>query len=134
METIDLIATILCSGGPRWIDARDHRNLHRALRTFLVDCGPQVGRTGVAFRPDPDVGLRVPGVTKALWELCARGLITATDEPGAARFFVQPEMANYVAQINSSLPDAVRTKLQCVAMNWAASEATDLKKSRQPAM
>jgi hypothetical protein len=133
MKTIDLIATMLCSGGPVRMDALNHRNLHRALCSFFVEFG-HVADGEIVLRPDPEVGVRVPGVTRALWKLCELGVIKATDRRGSAEFTVQPQIATYVAEVSPPLPVDAHRKLQCVAKNWAAAELTDLKKSRHAAL
>lgn len=77
----DLVAAMIAAGGPSCTDARDHRHLHAAL----VRLGEHGGSAlpPLAGRPDADVGLRVHGVTHALWSLVGSGCSKCASAPAA---------------------------------------------------
>lgn len=116
------------NGGPREFDARDHVSLHEAL-IFLLQAADEDDVTDVTITPDPEVGRRVSGVTRALWSLVSAGQICVAGSPTRPTFVPSVES-------NMELWLRLRPKTQkaiyFAAQRWATSE-TFLKNCRHAA-
>lgn len=85
----------------------------------------QVFGATVATSPDPHVGLRVRGLTQALWHAVARGWLQPS---GGASFVLTGEARrNFGAQL-ARLDDELVAALRQVGEAWA-SASTDRKKA-----
>ncbi|MDZ5447787.1 hypothetical protein U2F26_34660 [Micromonospora sp. 4G57] len=88
----ELLAALLAAGGPSRLDARDHRRLHEALIALWID--HELGSADRACLPisnpvpDPEVQLRVSGVTRAIWQLHSWGVLVAEESQGRAEYLV----------------------------------------------
>lgn len=117
----DLLAAMLAAGGPSCIDAREHRHLHAALVGLGKD-----GLRGAAFpsldgRPDPDVGLRVSGVTPALWDLVGAGLLRVLERPGGADLMVEGAALPSGRRVLMRLRPTEQAAIYRAAGYWAAA-------------
>jgi hypothetical protein len=88
----------------------DHRLLHEALVGLGRARSGSSVLPSLAGSPDPDVGLRVPGVTAAVWSLVAAGLFEVREYPGGAKLLVS----------ESGLPVGFRTLMRLGAADRAA--------------
>lgn len=134
----ELAATLrlmIAAGGPRYFDAREQWPLHRglALLASRLDglnlqhhhCLPRL-----SFTPDPDVGMRAAGVTRALWNLTATGELAVTHEHGRAQFEVDPAWLPTVRADLMKLDPALSQAFYLAATCWAAAAATSENISR----
>lgn len=127
----DLITAMAVSGGPSRFHARNHRPLHEALVYLNDHAGENL--LGGKPVPDPEVGLRVRGVTKALWDLCRTGFLSA-EGVGQQTYFVVANRSDSRFCLGSmSINAHVARAIHLAADRWACSE-TRLKKSRQVAV
>lgn len=129
----DLLLAMLASGGPDRLDARDHRRVHEALIGYLSEPMAPKDREllpALETTPDPEVGVRLRGVTKALWRLHALGFLAAKEYDDHAEFeLVFHERSDVVDALSAE----ARNKLQRRAEFWSIASETDLKKRRQAA-
>jgi len=127
----DLVAAMVAAGGPSCTDAREHWQLHAAL----VGLGERaVGSSALpplAGSPDPDVGLRVEGVTRALWSLVGSGLFRVEERQGGADLIVQPDGLPAARRVLMRLGDADRDAVYLAANFWAC--ASTARKNRASA-
>lgn len=84
----ELIAAMIAAGGPTCTDARDHWPLHQALVRLGSDAPESASLPLLRSRPDPEVGRRVHGVTRALWDLVGCGLLCVDNSQDDVRFIV----------------------------------------------
>lgn len=125
-----LLASIMAAGNVAALDARDPRLAHRALvqleRTGSPATRSVLVRFGATVRanPDPEVGLRVCGMTRATWDAVAAGVLVA-HEDGSASWFDMPdrERARLVRMVDR-LPAAERDYLYRVGADWAAASTS----------
>jgi hypothetical protein len=127
-----LIAAMMASGGPNRIDARDHRHLHEALLRIGQDLPSSGFLPPLKGLPDPEVGRRVPGVTRALWNMNAIGALTVSESHQAAEYRAEFRRIKELSAAVEDLPEFVRTVIYRRAADWSISVATDLKNDRQP--
>ena len=116
---------MMAVGGVERLDARDHRLAHAALRelgetasgTEVLEAF-EVSRT---WRPDPEVGLRVPGVTGALWDAVTSGALRVVEDGSQAGFVLAPNRRAEARRQLSHLPAAQASEIYRVATDWAVS-------------
>jgi hypothetical protein len=126
----DLVSVMIASEGPRQLDARDHRRLHEALIRLADAVEPEAGLPSFQVVPDSEVGLRVQGVTRALWDLCTDGLLAVFEWPKGAQFVVRPERLPFVRQNVMLFQPEVQREIFLASKQWAHAVSTDLKKAR----
>lgn len=113
----DLLVAIMAAGDVEALDARDSRLAHRAITTLAQRGAPEalavLARFAVAVTttPDPEVGLRVAGLTRATWQAVADGLLEPHEEGHRAWYTV---------------PDDARRSLRRQLSRWSPLEAEAL--------
>jgi hypothetical protein len=123
----DLVAAMIAAGGPSCTDALDHRHLHAAL----VRLGEHVSGSTLpplAGSPDADVGLRVQGVTKALWSLVGAGLLRVQERPGGADLVVDPAEVSEARRVLMRLSEQDRRAVYGAADFWACASTSRKKR------
>lgn len=124
-----LLASIMVAGEVVALDARDPRLAHRAL----IDLGyagtdaskSLLSRFGVSVhgKPDPDVGLRVQGLTRASWEAVADGTFNVYAEGNSAWFELSDVGLWHLSALLDRLPVAESRCLYGVGAEWAFSSS-----------
>jgi hypothetical protein len=98
---------MLAAGGPACTDARQHRHLHAALVRLGHEVVGSTTFPSLESRPDPEVGLRIAGVTQALWSLVGNGYFRVWERPGGADLIVNEEAlpsARRILMISTTRP------------------------------
>jgi hypothetical protein len=126
-----LIAAMMTRGGPDRIDARNHRHLHEALIRIGHDLPKNELLPVLKGLPDPEVGRRVPGVTRALWNMNMVGALTVFESCEIAEYRAEIGRLKSLADAVEALPEFVRATIYRRAEDWSMSVETDLKKERQ---
>lgn len=131
----DLVASMVASADVSRIDVRDHSSLHAALVHIKEQRAADPSRhlPDLEVRPDPEVGRRVDGVTKALWALVAAGVLRPVEEGARAWFVVEPERNAMGRRAVMRLDDSERLLLQEAAAIWATALDTSRKNERNSA-
>lgn len=124
----NLLTTIMAAGGVRRLDARDHRQAHAALRRLLES---EDGRAVLSafdvnmdWRPDPEVGIRVPGVTKALWEAVGDGGLVVDEDGVSAEFVLADHRTASLRRELSRLPAGFASAIHRTGTAWAADSTS----------
>jgi hypothetical protein len=128
----DLLTTMVACGGPICIDARDHMPIHRALTWLANHCADASSISTFALTPDPEVGIRVRGVTQALWSLVSSGFFEVEESSGQAWFRVDPERLPQARRMLMRLSAEERAAIDHAAGIWAAACSTSRKKVLSP--
>jgi hypothetical protein len=131
VDLTTLIAAMMTGGGPDRIDARDHRPLHEALVRIGQDLPSNGLLPPLKGLPDPEIGRRVPGVTRALWNMNSIGALTVFESPQSAEYHAEVRRLKELAGAVDALPESVRAAIYRRAEDWSMRVATDLKKERQ---
>lgn len=123
----DLLVAIMAAGDVDALDAQDPRLAHRAVAAVAAtdtDAARHVlARYGVSVQtiPDPDVGLRVSGLTDATWKAVARGLLEP-HEAGQQAWYTMPAATRMRARREVMRLDLAEAGLlQRIGADWAAS-------------
>lgn len=125
-----LLASIMAAGDVPALDSRDPRLAHRALvrldREGSSASRAVLARFGVAVRarPDPDVGLRVRGMTRATWDAVAAGLLTPHEDGPLAWFALEERERERLLRMVDRLPEAERACLYRVGADWASASTS----------
>lgn len=133
----DLLVAIMAAGDVATLDAHDPRFAHRAIVSVAtMDCDAArdlLGRLGVDVRasPDPDVGMRVKGLTSATWQAVARGLLKPHEAGHCAWYTLQPSARASARRETICLDLAEADVLQRVGAAWAS--ASTARKNRASA-
>jgi hypothetical protein len=132
-----LLRLMIAAGGPQLFDAREQWPLHRGLTVLAARLQELPSETAVslpelAFRPDPDVGRRAAGVTRALWEMTGSGDLVVTALHGHALFHVKPAWLPTARQELMRLEPAVAEAIYLAATCWAAAASMSAKNARSP--
>jgi hypothetical protein len=121
----DLLLMMMAAGGVAALDVRDHRQAHEAIRR-LRDRLDQVGLTalaefgiGVDWTPDPEVGLRVPGVTVALWDAAKSGALTVDETATPVAFVLSSAAALRSRRQLSKTPPEIARAIYEAGATWA---------------
>lgn len=127
-----LLASIMAAGDVAALDARDPRLAHLALveldRFQIPAALSLLQRFGVEVRttPDPEVGLRVSGLTQATWDAVADGLLEPLEDGHRVWFVLSGrERARLWRQVRH-LPIGEAECLYRVGAAWALA-STDRK-------
>jgi hypothetical protein len=134
-ELAPLLRLLIAAGGPQRFDAREQWPLHRSLvvlanRLSKLQASSWEGMPELSFRPDPDVGTRAAGVTRALWNLAAAGDLAVTAQQGRALFEVEPAWLPTAQTDLMHLDPTVAEAFYFAATCWAAKTATSEKNVR----
>lgn len=131
----ELLPLLLAAAQDTRVDAREHWRLHRALRAF-DDRRGQMGSVGFAgveplsFRPDADVGLRVTGVTEALWDLIGSNTLMIAEDGDQSWVTLSadatPRVRAQLMRCETELVAALHDAAGCLS----AAANTDSKKRR----
>lgn len=125
-----LLASIMAAGDVPALDARDPRLAHRALVRLDVEgsAGSRalLGRFGVTVgaKPDPDVGLRVRGMTRATWDAVAAGVLTPHEDGPGAWFSLSPRERARLLRMVDRLPEEERACVYRVGADWASASTS----------
>ena len=129
----ELLAALLAAGGPSRLDARDHHRLHDALvqlwESDEVDPADREALPLTTPIPDPEVRLRVRGVTRALWSLRACGALRVEKSAYGAHYLVNRAVVENCMPPRSALSERTWKEVQRRALTWSMEVETDLKKS-----
>ena len=131
----ELLAALLAAGGPSRLDARDHRRLHEALIALWMD--RELGSADRACLPiskpvpDPEVQLRVGGVTRAIWQLHCWGVLVAEQSEGRAEYLVDHSALQARIPSEKALSPNAWSAIHRRAADWNRAVETDLKYERQ---
>lgn len=119
---------MMAVGGVQRLEARDHRLAHAALRGLSQTASGaevlskfEVPRT---WRPDPEVGLRVPGVTGALWDAVTSGALEVVEDGPHAWFVLAANREAEARRLLSRLPAEQASEIYRVATDWAAASTS----------
>src|SRR5689334_14967389 len=119
---VPLLRLLIAAGGPRSFDAREQWPLHRCLTILasrLNSLEPSfiAGMPDLSFKPDPDVGMRAAGVTRALWNLTAAGDLSVVAQHGRTQFSVEPTWLSAahsdLMQLKQPVADAIYVAATC---------------------
>lgn len=122
-----LLASIMAAGDVPTLDAHDPWLAHRALVDLEQDGAPAARSLLARFRvtvraePDPDVGLRVRGLTRATWEAVSTGTLIAHEDGTRAWFDLPIHERERLAQLVGRLPAGERHCIYRVGAAWAAA-------------
>lgn len=123
-----LLTTMMAVGGVSCIDARDHRLAHDAIRRLRDSADGLEALSTFNVRldwtPDPEVGLRVPGVTPALWAAVSAGRLTVTEGDHAATFDLTPKESTNARRQLSRLPAGIANAIYQTGTAWAAASTS----------
>lgn len=117
----ELLAAMIAAGGATCTDAREHRHLHAALVRLGKAVEGSRSLPPLSGRPDPDVGLRVEGVTGALWSLVASGVLQVREHVGGADFVVDPNRLPAARRSLMRLGEPDRSAVYSAADFWACA-------------
>lgn len=115
------LTAVMVTGGVVGVDLHDARDAHHALRSLWASpAGREVCRhlaVIVATVPDPDVGLRVRGLTQALWAAVSMQYL----EPvGGSSFLAVSDSAQVMAgRLVSDLSGDGRSAVAAAGQDWA---------------
>lgn len=127
----NLLTTMMAVGGVDRLDVRDHRLAHSAMRRLreTADGRKVLSAFGISedWTPDPEVGLRVPGLTTALWDAVRDGTLTVAEEHTSADFVLAAKKTASARRRLSRLPVGLANAIYRTGTAWAAA-STDLKK------
>lgn len=133
----NLLTTMMAVGGVEWLDARDHRLAHAALTGLSETAsGAEVLASFDVpriWRPDPEVGLRVPGVTGALWDAVTTGSLQVVEHGPRAGFVLAAGRQAEARQLLSRLPAEQASEVYRVATDWAAASTSRNTRARPSA-
>lgn len=117
----DLVAAMVAAGGPVRTDARAPRHLHAALVWLGEQQPSSAALPPLVGRPDPDVGLRVQGVTAALWSLAGAGLFRVSERPGGADLLVDEDALPWARRVLMRLSSDDCEAVYAAADRWASA-------------
>lgn len=123
-----LVSAMVAAGGPCRIDVRDHRHLHAALLSLSSDTGRSERFPALVGHPDAEVGLRVHGVTSALWSLTGSGFFNIERRDQGASFVACEEATPAALRELMRLSHSEREAVCRAAAVWAAADSTSRKK------
>ncbi len=128
LDMSELVAAMISAGGPSCTDAREHRHLHAALLRLGETAGASAALPSLIGRPDADVGLRVHGVTHALWSLVAAGLLKVQERAGATDFVVNAAEMPAARRALMRLSERDRHAVYLAADFWARASTARKKR------
>jgi hypothetical protein len=127
-----LTVSLMVSGGVTVVDAAKpalaHAAVLHAIRLPGGEMLPQVFGTEVRTVPDPSVGLRVLGLTQALWGAVGRGWLKPSGMGGRALFALSGAAARDLEADLDRLNRAQFSAVRQAGDAWAA-DSTSLKNS-----
>lgn len=127
-----LVVSLMVSGGVAAVDAAHPADAHAAvLRAVRLPGGEMLSRvfgTEVRTVPDPSVGLRVLGLTQALWRAVGRGWLEPRDGGGRALLVLSDAAAKDLAADLSQLDRSQGCAVRQAGDAWAR-DSTCLKNS-----
>ena len=122
----------MAAGRVAALDAQDPRLAHEALArlssTDSVSAESVLRRFGVNIhtRPDPEVGRRVSGLTRATWEAVSAGDLTPLEIGHQAWYVLKSQAITRADRMMRTLPEDEAACLYEVGAAWAA-RSTSLK-------
>lgn len=110
-----LVVSLMVSGGVPAVDAVQPADAHAAVLNAIHlpggDILPSIFGTEVRAVPDPSVGLRVLGLTQALWGAVGRGWLEPHGRNGQALLVLSPaavrDLGPGLRQLNKAQGDAL---------------------------
>jgi hypothetical protein len=128
-----LVVSLMVSGGVPAVDAARPADAHAAvLHAIRLPGGETLSRVfGTAIRavPDPSVGLRVLGLTQALWEAVSRGWLEPRRNDGQALLVLSESGLQALAADLGKLDEAHGGGAVRQAGDAWAADSTSLKSS-----
>lgn len=119
-----LTVSLMVSGGVTAVDAAQPADAHAAVLHAVGLPGgemlPHVFGTEVRAVPDPSVGLRVLGLTQALWEAVGRGWLEPRGVGGRALLVLSDAAARDLAANLSQLDSVQCSAVRQAGDAWAA--------------
>ncbi len=115
------LTAVMVAGGVVGVDLHDQRDAHRALRALWESREGRAACEHLAITvttvPDPDVGLRVGGLTQALWSAVKKRYL----EPvGDSSFLAVSDPARAMARsLLSGLLEQERVAMTAAGQDWA---------------
>jgi hypothetical protein len=125
-----LLATMMAVGGVPALDVRDHRLAHGAMLGLIYASDPGADAVLVRYhvrrntQPDPLVGVRVSGVTQALWDAVRDGLLVVRESSRSAHLQVNPEVESALRTQLMQLPAPESSEIYRIATAWAAASTS----------
>lgn len=127
-----LVVSLMVSGGVAAVDAAQPADAHaavlHAVRLLGGEMLSHVFGTEVRAVPDPSVGLRVLGLTQALWGAVGRGWLEPRAGDGQALLVLSDAAARDLAADLSQLDGSRGCAMRQVGDAWA-TDSTCLKNS-----
>ena len=127
-----LVTAIMAAGDVAMLDARDPRLAHRAVvdldRTGTPGAKAVLRRFAVEIKakPDPEVGLRVSGLTRATWDAVVQGSLAPVEEGYRAWYILLECERTRLQHMIHQLPAGEAECLYRVGAAWAL-DSTDRK-------
>lgn len=134
----NLLATMMAVGEVPALDVRDHRLAHRAVLGLLDASTPAADAVVTRYhvrrltQPDSLVGIRVAGVTQAIWDAVRDGLLVVHESQRSAHFLVNAEVEPDLRTQLMQLPVPESSEIYRIAEDWAAASMSR-KKAARPA-
>jgi hypothetical protein len=127
-----LVVSLMAYGGVAAVDALRPADAHaavlRAVHLLGGEVLPNAFATEVRAVPDPSVGLRVLGLTQALWGAVGRGWLEPRGENGHALLVLSTAAVRDLAPVLSQLDEAQSDAVRQAGEAWATA-STSLKKT-----
>lgn len=121
---------MMAAGGVPVLDVRDHRLAHRAVLGLINASTPAADavlrryRVGRLTQPDPVVGIRVTGVTQAIWDAVRDRLLVVRESQRSAHLLVNPEVEPGLRTQLMQLPTGESSEIYRIATVWAAASTS----------
>lgn len=132
-----LVVSLMVSGGVTTVDIRKPGNAHAAVLEAARLAGSKtlsrVFEVEVRAVPDPSVGLRVLGLTQALWRAVDRGWLEPRAQDGRALLALSATASQDIAAALSQLDTQAGTAVRQAGDAWA-TDSTSLKKDDSAAL
>ena len=125
-----LLASIMAAGNVTALDPHDPRLAHRAVlkigRAGTPSAKALLARFGITVtaNPDPEVGLRVRGMTRATWEAVSAGVLVPFDTGSSAQFTLPDCERTRLALMIDRLPLDEQECLYRSGADWASSSTS----------
>lgn len=130
-----IIGVLIAAGGPRRFSPGRNWYLHRAVRE-VQEASNRAGlglvEPQLAVVPDPDVGLRVVGLDRAIWSLIRRAVLVPEGHGQEASLRVDEHRLGEFRRLLMTMTPAGAALVHRASTRWAASVAMASKKRVAP--
>jgi hypothetical protein len=125
-----LVVAVMVSGGIHRLDLAQPRAAHAAVLAATVNrrgefLAQRFDADPLSVTPDPQVGLRIVGMTQALWRAVALGLLCPTGD--STEVVVTADAQAEAGRALCALTDEERDAVTVAGRYWATAFSTDLK-------